>query len=101
MSGTDRISFFLIILRDKPFIAVKPLTRLLTLFCLLACTLAYGQTDTLRYVVRGSVRDASGGRPLAYVSVTIPGTNYATVTNSDGSFVIKSDTVPRFVTFSL
>ena len=101
MSGTDRISFFLIILRDKPFIAVKPLTRLLTLFCLLACTLAYGQTDTLRYVVRGSVRDASGGRPLAYVSVTIPGTNYATVTNSDGSFVIKSDTVPRVVTFSL
>ena len=80
---------------------MKTLTRLLTLFCLLACTLAYGQTDTLRYVVRGSVRDASGGKPLAYVSVTIPGTNYATVTNSDGTFVIKSDTAPRFVTFSL
>ena len=86
---------------DKPFIAVKSLTRLLTLLCLLACSLAYGQSDSLRYVVRGSVQDASGGKPLAYVSVTIPGTNYATVTNQDGTFVIKSDVLPRFVTFSL
>ncbi len=86
---------------DKPFIAVKSLIRLLTLLCLLACSLAYGQSDSLRYVVRGSVQDASGGKPLAYVSVTIPGTNYATVTNQDGTFVIKSDVLPRFVTFSL
>lgn len=68
---------------------------------MLAATLAYGQTDTLRYVVRGSVTDAQGGRPLAYVSVTLPGTNYATVTNQDGAFVIKSDILPRFVAFSL
>ena len=80
---------------------MNSLTRLLTLLCLLACSLAYGQSDSLRYVVRGSVQDASGGKPLAYVSVTIPGTNYATVTNQDGTFVIKSDVLPRFVTFSL
>ena len=80
---------------------MKYLTRFLTLVCLLVCTLAYGQTDSLRYTVRGTVRDASNGRALAYVAVTLPGTNYATVTNQDGSFVIKSDTPPRFVAFSL
>ncbi len=76
--------------------------RKLLLFCaLFVSLLAYGQTDTLRYSVRGTVRDATGGKPLAYVSVTLPGTNYATVTNQDGSFVIKSDLPPRFVAFSL
>ena len=33
--------------------------------------------------------------------MTLPGTNFATVTNADGAFVIKSDTQPRFVAFSL
>ena len=73
----------------------------LTLWCLLACCVAFGQVDSLRYVVRGSVVDADNGRPLSYVAVTLPGTNYATVTNADGTFVIKSDTEPRSVTFSL
>ena len=50
--------------------------------------MAFGQTDSLRYVVRGIVTDATGGHPLGYVSVTLPGTNYATVTNQDGAFVI-------------
>lgn len=80
---------------------MKTNVRILTLLLLLAAQLAWGQTDTLRYVVRGTVNDASGGKPLAYVSVSIPGTNYATVTNQDGAFVIKSDILPRFVAFSL
>ena len=73
----------------------------LTFLCLLACCLAFGQVDSLRYVVRGSVVDADNGRPLSYVAVTLPGTNYATVTNADGTFVIKSDTEPATVNFSL
>lgn len=80
---------------------MKSIFRILTLLCLLAGPLAFGQTDTLRYSVRGTVVDATGGKPLGYVSVTLPGTNYATVTNQDGVFVIKSDTAPRFVSFSL
>ena len=80
---------------------MKTIFRLLTLLLLLAGPLAFGQTDTLRYSVRGTVVDATGGKPLGYVSVTLPGTNYATVTNQDGVFVIKSDTPPRFVSFSL
>ena len=73
----------------------------LTFLCLLAYCLAFGQVDSLRYVVRGSVVDADNGRPLSYVAVTLPGTNYATVTNADGTFVIKSDTEPATVNFSL
>ena len=80
---------------------MKTIIRIIACLCLLAGPLAYAQTDTLRYSVRGTVVDATGGKPLAYVSVTLPGTNYATVTNQDGVFVIKSDTAPRFVSFSL
>lgn len=80
---------------------MKPFKYSLTLLGLLVCCLAFGQTDSLRFVVRGSVVDADNGRPLSYVSVTLPGTNYATVTNADGTFVIKSDSEPHFVTFSL
>lgn len=80
---------------------MKTLLKLLPFLCLLAGPLAFGQSDTLRFSIRGTVVDASGGKPLGYVSVTLPGTNYATVTNQDGVFVIKSDTAPRFVSFSL
>lgn len=80
---------------------MKTFFRLLTLMCLFAGPVAFGQTDSLRYSVRGVVEDASGGKPLAYVSVSLPGTNFATVTNQDGVFVIKSDVEPRFVAFSL
>lgn len=80
---------------------MKTLSRFLCFLLLLAVHPLYGQGDSLRYVVRGTVRDAAGGRPLAYVSVTLPGTHFATVTNQDGSFVIKSDVTPRAVSFSL
>ena len=80
---------------------MKKIKYILALASLLVCGLAFGQTDTLRYAVRGLVTDASNGRALAYVAVSIPGTNYATVTNQDGTFVIKSASEPRFVSFSL
>ena len=78
----------------------------LRLFAALALLTAFGlqafaQTDSLRFVVRGVVRDASGGKPLDAVAVTIPGTAFATVTNRDGSFIIKSDTEPSYITFTL
>ena len=80
---------------------MKTLFKFLTFLLLLAGPLAFGQQDSLRYVIRGTVYDQQGGKPLAYVSVTLPGTNYATVTNQDGAFVIKSDLPPRFVSFTL
>ena len=80
---------------------MKTFVHLLTFLCLLTGPMAFGQTDSLRFSVRGTVVDATGGKPLAYVAVSLPGTNYATVTNQDGVFVIKSDRQPRFVAFSL
>lgn len=65
--------------------------RLLTAILLLVCPLALLAQGGLEYVVRGSVADASSGRPVAAVSVLVPGQNYATVTNADGTFIIKSD----------
>ena len=80
---------------------MKSIIRFIAVLLLLIGPAAYAQTDTLRFSVRGTVRDAANGRVLPYVSVTLPGTNYATVTNQDGTFIIKSDVVPRFVAFSL
>ena len=74
---------------------------LLVVALLLAAVTASAQGDSLRFSVRGVVRDASGGKALDAVAVTIPGTSYATVTNKDGTFVIKSDIKPQYVSFSL
>lgn len=68
----------------------KWLTFILFAFISLA---AWGQTDSLRlgYVVRGKVKDAQTGRPLEAVHVSVPGRHFATVTNADGEFVLKSN----------
>ena len=80
---------------------MRLLRAFITLLCLAYfCQPASAATDSLRFAVRGSVRDAVG-RPLETVSVSIPGTSYATITNKDGSFIIKSDTVPQTLSFSL
>ncbi len=73
------------------------------LFLLLVSFTASAQTDPpeLRYVVNGIVADAESGHPLQYVSVTVIGQNYATVTNADGGFIIKSSSEPRMLEFSL
>ena len=60
------------------------------------------QTDTLRlvYTARGTVADLSSGRSLESVHVSLPDRHYATVTNADGEFTIKSDRPIREVVFS-
>lgn len=63
---------------------------IIIILLLLVCgTTVFGQ-EGLEYVVKGSVRDAADGKAVAAVSVVVPGRNYATVTNADGTFVIKS-----------
>lgn len=62
---------------------------------------AQAQTDTLRYSAKGVVRDAANGRVLQAVAVTLQGSSYATITNADGTFVIKSDRPIGSVSFSL
>jgi hypothetical protein len=70
---------------------------------LLMCVGTYAQTDSLRlrYVYEGTVRDATTGKVLQYVGVSIPGRPFATVTNVDGDFIIKSDESASELTFSM
>lgn len=65
-------------------------------------TIREEQKDTakLTYVITGEVRDASSGKRLQYVNVQIPGKRYATVTNGDGGFTIKTTERPRQLLFS-
>ena len=54
----------------------------------------------LGFLVRGRVSDARSGRAMEAVHVSTPGRHHATVTNADGSFVLKSDQEIRTVVFS-
>ncbi len=70
---------------------------------LLVSFLAYAQTDTqpLPFSVSGIVVDAETERPLPYVGVSFSGLKYATVTNTDGLFTLKSSVEPQTVDFTL
>ena len=70
---------------------------------LLVSFLAYAQTDTqpLPFSVSGIVVDAETERPLPYVGVSFSGLKYATVTNTDGIFTLKSSVEPQTVDFTL
>ena len=76
---------------------------LFPIFLVLVSFSIYAQTDQsqLQYSVSGTVVDAETGRPLQYVGVTFTGMRYATVTNSDGAFTLKSATEPETVDFTL
>ena len=54
----------------------------------------------LGYVLRGNVSDSRSGRPLESVHVSLPDRSYATVTNTEGDFIIKSDKPIREIIFS-
>ena len=54
----------------------------------------------LPFSAKGTVYDAGTLKPVEAVSVTVPGRNYSTVSNADGSFVIKSDQALHELSFS-
>ncbi|MBO4466080.1 MAG: carboxypeptidase-like regulatory domain-containing protein [Bacteroidales bacterium] len=54
----------------------------------------------LAHSVRGTVLDARSGSRLPSVNIRVSGKDYATVSNSDGVFVIKSDEPIVELTFS-
>ena len=77
--------------------------KFLILIVFVCCSAAlYGQVDTVRlgYSVQGNVVEAVSGRPMESVHVSVPGRHYATVTNADGDFTIKSDQPVSEVVFS-
>jgi len=57
-------------------------------------------SDTTSFVtIQGKVRDVATRRSLAFVSVSIKGTNIASVSNFDGNFVLKAPTSINNLTF--
>ena len=70
---------------------------------LLTCCAVVGHAQTepsLPYVVNGIVKDASTGRPLKSVNISIPGSHISTVTNEEGMFSIKAKERPKQLRFS-
>ena len=63
----------------------------LALLLSVAAVSALAQSEGLQYSVSGKVRDAKTGNALQFVNVLMEGRHYATITNSDGGFLIKSD----------
>ena len=82
---------------------IMRLKAILFSILLLVSFSAIAQTDpqALPFSVSGTVTDAATGRPLQYVGVSFTGLKYATVTNADGGFILKSATEPTDVEFSL
>lgn len=78
--------------------------RLLSLFAglFLSLCIVWAQADSVRlgFTVRGTVVDALSGKALQSVHVAVPDRHFATVTNADGAFVIKSDTAIGTLVFS-
>lgn len=74
----------------------------MVLFLLCLAWAGYGQTDSVRlgYSVRGIVVNAESGHPMESVHVSVPDRHFATVTNADGFFLLKSDAPIREVVFS-
>ena len=68
----------------------------------LAAAEVWAQTDSLRlaYSVSGKVSDARTGKELPAVNIRVWGRQYATVSNADGVFVIKSDAPIRELVIS-
>ena len=69
---------------------------------LLCSTALSAQVDTVRlgYSVHGTVVDAATGRAMESVHVSVPDRHFATVTNADGGFTIKSDRPVTEVVFT-
>lgn len=76
----------------------KSLAILLMLLC--AGFARAQDTLSLPYSVQGKVCDARSGRPIRAVNVSMSGRYFATVTNSDGEFSLKSDVPINNVIFS-
>jgi len=60
------------------------------LFLLFFSTIpTYSQGNTDYTTISGVVRDKQTKKKLEYVSISVPGTNVGTITNTDGEFTIK------------
>ncbi|WP_029902107.1 carboxypeptidase-like regulatory domain-containing protein [Prevotella sp. 10(H)] len=69
---------------------LKTAQIVLTVLALLFCISLQAQNMSASYVtISGVVKDKKNNKKLEYVSISVPGTNIATITNTDGFFSIK------------
>ncbi|MGA0063728.1 MAG: carboxypeptidase-like regulatory domain-containing protein [Flavobacteriaceae bacterium] len=61
----------------------------------LAVTLSVSGQDTDLLTLRGKVYDAQSNEPLPLASIRLEGTSYSTVSNDEGVFSLKFETVER------
>ena len=71
------------------FIATRIIFSISILLWASVIPLAAQQPETGYFTVSGIVRDGHNRRPLANVSVTVPGSRVGTVSNADGTFSLK------------
>ena len=79
------------------------LRKSISLLIFLAACAVEGRAQvepSLPYVVNGIVKDASTGRALKSVNISIPGSHISTVTNDEGAFSIKAKERPKQLRFS-
>ena len=69
---------------------------------LFGAVISEAQTEKpgLRYSIQGTVTDAHSGKALQAVNIIVPGRPYATVSNADGDFIIKSDAPIKTLEFT-
>lgn len=71
-------------------IYLKTAQLLLALLIAVACIPLQAQNMSANYVtINGVVKDKNSNKKLEYVSISVPGTNIGTITNTDGVFSIK------------
>jgi hypothetical protein len=73
---------------------MKTFIKRLTSMCMIAFLAAffsysYAQTNATYYTVNGVIKDSKTKQKVVFASISVPGTNIGTVSNSDGEFSLK------------
>ncbi|SNY99382.1 carboxypeptidase-like regulatory domain-containing protein [Flagellimonas pacifica] len=79
--------------------------KTLTIICSVLCVLAFGTKETFAFQeqsqvdnynqYKGKIVDATSKKPLVFATLSVEGTNISTITNTEGSFLLK---IPQSIT---
>jgi len=69
---------------------IKQLTKLSFIALLIiGFSYSYAQNNTTFFTVNGVIKDSKTKQKITFASISLPGTNIGTVSNSDGEFTLK------------
>ena len=69
---------------------IKRMTKLSMIAILaLGISTSFAQDNTSYYTVNGVIKDSKTKQKVVFASISVPGTNIGTVSNSDGEFTLK------------